>query len=391
MYERKLGFLARSIRGLEWLSAAEIRARLGAEITGVGHREVHFELPNIHSGLAELSTVDDVFLNCGQIDDIDHRRTSLHSLAEKAEKLEFAKTLAEVEKTRLIWYPKRFGVVASFLGRRNYNRFEIETALGGVIANQCNAVMQTLTARDNTDVSWRIHLQGHQAYVGLRLFSKPLHRRTYKSVSRTGTLYPPIASAMALLVGLWSDTRFLDPFCGVGTIGIEAAKLNSMIQPIASDIDSSVILLAQGNAKLANVPIHFLAADAGKLPFDYRSLDRIACNIPWGQTVECKGTLSSSTMPFWQEAGRILHSGGRAVFLSEAVEPTDNQLREAKLYLVLRTRIRIRGRWAYLSVCVPDSQRNPTPIDEYGKFGEALLKQWDSYDDTVNQSATRTV
>ena len=77
MADGRLGFLARSIRGLEWVAASEIRGRLGAKITALGHREIHFELLALAPDLVKLSSVDDVFLNCGSIGNLDHTRASL--------------------------------------------------------------------------------------------------------------------------------------------------------------------------------------------------------------------------------------------------------------------------------------------------------------------------
>jgi 23S rRNA G2445 N2-methylase RlmL len=179
---------------------------------------------------------------------------------------------------------------------------------------------------------------------------------------------------MVLLAGLRPYGVFLDPFCGVGTIGIEAARLQSELSPTVSDIDASMVALARANGKSIR-RMNFVVTDAGQLPFGYRSVDRVVCNLPWGRTVKQQGTLSSATMPFWREMGRILHSESRAVVLCEDVEPTDDQLRGAGLCLVLRNKISVFGRWPTLSVLVSDSQRNPTPIDEYGKFGDELEKQ----------------
>ncbi|OGG46577.1 MAG: hypothetical protein A3F84_21140 [Candidatus Handelsmanbacteria bacterium RIFCSPLOWO2_12_FULL_64_10] len=371
--ENRTGFLARSPRGLEWVSAAEVKGRLGASVTAVRHREVHFELPTVDPGVLHLSTVDDVFMDCGFIRDIDHTRASLGSLTKAARKVDFAQALAQLGGVRPIRCSGRFDVVASFLGRRNYNRFEVERAVGDAVSEQLRAVQQPHRERAGADVSWRVHIRDLEAYIGLRISPTPLHRRGYKSAAMGGTLHPPVAAAMALLAGIRPCEIFLDPFCGMGTIPIEAVRFDPELISIASDIDPSAVSLARTNAKRARAQVDLAVADAGQLPFDYRAFDRIVCNLPWRRTVEQKGLLLSDTAPFWGEVNRLLHSEGRAVVLSEAGEPTDDHLRRAGLSLVLRHRVRISGRWSTLSVLVPDSNRDPTPIDAFGRFGDALL------------------
>ena len=255
------------------------------------HREIHFELPTLDIDVLSLNTVDDVFINCGLIDGIDHTRVSLHVLSEAAKRIDFAHVLTQLQKFRSIRHSDRFDVVGSFLGRRNYNRFEVEEVVGNIVAQQLGAVQQSHRQRTDTDVSWRVHIRDNEAYIGLRVSATPLHRREYKVASKAGTLHPPIASAMALLAGIQTNGIFLDPFCGLGTIPIEASRIEPGLALFASDINPSSVELARTNAGRANTKMNFAIADAGQLPFAYRAFDRIACNLPWGRTVEQKGLL----------------------------------------------------------------------------------------------------
>ena len=52
--------------------------------------------------------------------------------------------------------------------------------------------------------------------------------------------------------------------------------------------------------------------------------------------------------------------------------PTGDQLTEAGLVLVFRQGLSVFGRWSVLSVVVPESSSNPTPIDDSGKLGIEL-------------------
>ena len=77
MPEPHLPVLARTLRGIEWIAAAEIRAALGISEIAYGHRELRFSLPELVPELLALGTVDDVFLVAGEIEGITGRRESL--------------------------------------------------------------------------------------------------------------------------------------------------------------------------------------------------------------------------------------------------------------------------------------------------------------------------
>ena len=111
--------MARSVRGLEWIVAAEVKGRLGAKITANSHREVHFHLPYLDPQLAALRTVDDVFLTCGEVEGLDHTRASLQRLSEKIQNLDFAETLSVLGHFRTIQHPDRFDVVAIAYSKSN--------------------------------------------------------------------------------------------------------------------------------------------------------------------------------------------------------------------------------------------------------------------------------
>jgi hypothetical protein len=73
-------FLARSVRGLEWLAAAEIETDLNASLLEIGHREIVFRAP-LDPRVFKLGSIDDLFLLSGRIDEIDRGRLSLAKLA----------------------------------------------------------------------------------------------------------------------------------------------------------------------------------------------------------------------------------------------------------------------------------------------------------------------
>ncbi|MBE6667064.1 MAG: class I SAM-dependent RNA methyltransferase [Ruminococcaceae bacterium] len=149
-----------------------------------------------------------------------------------------------------------------------------------------------------------------------------LHKRGYRPQSGEAPLRETLAAAMAIISRPREDVLFWDPFCGSGTIAIEAAMLMSNCAPglnrnfagesfpliasdvwdeerdravgdivedsnfeaYASDIDESILEVARENAKRAGVAdrIKIFKEDATKI----KKLDRkgtIVCNPPYGE------------------------------------------------------------------------------------------------------------
>jgi tRNA (guanine6-N2)-methyltransferase len=242
--------LARTLRGIEWIARDEVRSRLGIDRVEPGHRELRFTLPELVPELLELGTVDDVFELLAEVDGVTRRREGL---------ARFASLDLGAATT--------FDVTASFLGKRNYSRFELEDAVAACVSG-------TRVARGGK-VSLRVHVVGEVATIASRLARQPLHRRAYRVATVPGSLHPPLARALALLAG----EPFVDPFCGAGTIPIEGALAG--LQTRGSEIDPRAIDAARLNAAAARVDVPFEVADAASLG----ETDCIVTNPPWGKAV----------------------------------------------------------------------------------------------------------
>ena len=149
-----------------------------------------------------------------------------------------------------------------------------------------------------------------------------LHKRGYRPASGAAPLRETLAAAMVLTARPREDVLLWDPFCGSGTIALEAAMIMGGIAPglgrrfagerfarvppslwkqareeaearrrpdahfevFASDIDSEVLEVAKENVKRAGVEknIKLFKADARRI----ERLDRrgtVVCNPPYGE------------------------------------------------------------------------------------------------------------
>ena len=150
-----------------------------------------------------------------------------------------------------------------------------------------------------------------------------LHKRGYRPASGEAPLRETLAAAIATIARPKEDVLFCDPFCGSGTIVIEAAMIatnrapgvsrsfaaedfpvidksvwklgrekamdeisrDSRFEAIGSDIDPEVLAKARENAKRAGVEnnIKFFTADARNITKTEGRRGTVACNPPYGE------------------------------------------------------------------------------------------------------------
>jgi tRNA (guanine6-N2)-methyltransferase len=302
--EGRMQWLVRTVRGLEGLVAEEIRERALGTVERIGHREVLVAGVEAARAMMSLRTADDVLLVVAAVDGIGHTRADLPRLAH---------ALSDVDT----WLGRRctgVDVSASFLGHRNYNRFDIEDTVGSALARLLGMPYHSrrLGARPPAGTcSFRVTLADDRATIGLRVADRPLHRRAYKAATLAGTLHPPVAAAMARLAGVRPGEVVLDPCCGAGTLLIESHQPGSRL--LGVDIDPRALAAATGNG--AGLPIEWLRADAGRLPLDTGAIDRVVVNPPWGRQAPARATLATYPERLWREIERVLRPGGRFVGL----------------------------------------------------------------------------
>ncbi|MDP2891961.1 MAG: class I SAM-dependent RNA methyltransferase [Bacillota bacterium] len=158
------------------------------------------------------------------------------------------------------------------------------------------------------------------ATISLDTSGVGLNRRGYRARTAEAPLRENLAAGLILLSGWRGDKPFLDPFCGSGTITIEAALIGTNIAPgllrnfaiegwaqaepriwaeerekakegircekpaiYASDIDGDVIGIAKENAARAGVDfIRFLQAPVALVKTEGKR-GTIVCNPPYGE------------------------------------------------------------------------------------------------------------
>lgn len=307
--------VARCVRGVETAVASEIlRSDLGA-VVAIGHREVHFRPCRPDPAVVRLRSADDVLLCAAAGPDIGTARDSVAALAELADAVDMSALLA---RRRDCGGRADLGggadVSASFLGRRNFSRYDVEEVVGRALARRWG--VRYRSRRDGAPPvaysGWRLTLDGIEARLLLRVADRPLHRRPYKRQAIPGTLHPPLAAVMAQLAEIPRGAMVLDPCCGAGTLLAEAVHLRPDAVFRGYDWSPDAVRAAR-----ANVPagVEVRRGDAGDLAMAEASVDRVLCNPAWGGQVAPAGRLAADPLRLWPQLRRVLAPGGIAVVL----------------------------------------------------------------------------
>jgi len=167
-----------------------------------------------------------------------------------------------------------------------------------------------------------------------------LHKRGYRRVGSIAPLKETLAAALVLLSRWRADTEFLDPFCGSGTIPIEAALIGQNIAPgmnrnfiseewtaipkelwrqarkethdlalfdlplpiRGTDIDGHVLEIARHNAAEAGLEgqIHFQKMPVSEVRSS-KKFGKIICNPPYGERLG--GSQEIATL--YREIGKV--------------------------------------------------------------------------------------
>ncbi|NMB45182.1 MAG: class I SAM-dependent RNA methyltransferase [Firmicutes bacterium] len=167
-----------------------------------------------------------------------------------------------------------------------------------------------------------------------------LHKRGYRTLIGPAPLKETLAAAMIMLARWDHDIALIDPFCGSGTIPIEAALMGLNIAPglnrsfaseqwpqvprelweevrqearelarfdhnlqiIGTDIDAEVLKIARRNAEAAGLTelIHFQAGPMHKLS-SRRKYGKIICNPPYGERLGERDNVAE----LYRDMGRV--------------------------------------------------------------------------------------
>lgn len=216
---------------------------------------------------------------------------------------------------------------------------------------------------DGASYPVRVFLMKDEVTVTLDTSGDSLHKRGYRTLTSKAPITETLAAALIMLTPWHKDRILVDPFCGCGTIPIEAAMMAANIAPginrnfiaeewtnlikrqlwydiieeanemIVSDvsvdiqgydIDGEIVKAARENAKRAGVDhlIHFQQREVAKLHHP-KKYGFIISNPPYGERLEEKENLPQ----LYRQIGEVYRSlDSWSMFLITSYEQTQNDI-----------------------------------------------------------------
>lgn len=308
--------------GLEAVLKREI-IELGYEITSVEDGRVTFigDAEEVCRANVFLRTAERILIKVGQF----HAET-FDELFEGTKALPWEEYLPQNAK---FWVAKAASVKSKL-----FSPSDIQSIMKKAMVERMRKVYRVNWFPEDGDAfPIRVFLHKDEVTVSLDTTGESLHKRGYRKLTAKAPIAENLAAALIMLTP-WNKTRILvDPFCGSGTIPIEAAMMAANMAPgmnrsflaeswthIISrkewyacmdeaaelvdfsqmpdiqgyDIDDEMVRIARENAKLAGVEqyIHFQRRGIEALSHP-KKYGFIITNPPYGERLEDKNTIAS--------------------------------------------------------------------------------------------------
>jgi tRNA (guanine6-N2)-methyltransferase len=308
-----MDFLLTTERGIEYIASKEIRELTGAnaKVKGEGRLEMHGRPEDILTlNYCSNSLHRVIILLLKTIfEDLKEIYISIKSIS-------FSEYIADDQK---------FAVRASRTGKHSFTSVDLARVAGQAVidAYKEEKGRRLKVDLDSPDVVIIVEARGNELLVGIDTTGESLHRRGYRVYQHPASLKSTIAYSLVRIAEWDTKESLFDPFCGSGTICIEAARYACKIpnlfrkntflfwglrflphedyKHIASKVEEEIrkqelsisgcdispkhIEGAKKNAERIGVDLDFFTCDATKVKLSY---DNIITNPPFGLRIGSK-------------------------------------------------------------------------------------------------------
>lgn len=320
MFMRKFELIAPCHFGLEAVLKREITG-LGCEILQVEDGRVLFagDEETVCRANVFLRSAERVLIKIG-----DFRAETFEELFQGTKALPWEEYIPEDGK---FWVAK-----AASVKSRLFSPSDIQSVMKKAIVERLKGVYHTgWFQEDGALFPLRIFLMKDVVTVGLDTTGESLHKRGYRKLAAKAPIAENLAAALIMLTPWNKDRILVDPFCGSGTIPIEAAMMAANMAPGMNreflsedwkhliprkcwyhtmneandlvdlsvrpdiqgyDIDDAMVAVSHENAKRAGVEelIHFQRREVSALSHP-KKYGFVITNPPYGERMEEKENL----------------------------------------------------------------------------------------------------
>ncbi|MEM5820806.1 MAG: tRNA (guanine(6)-N2)-methyltransferase [Candidatus Aenigmatarchaeota archaeon] len=300
----KIEFIATCNKGLEEIAALEVSMLINQKAQKIRGGMIKFE-----------GNLDDIFI-------LNYFSKTLHKiyyvlLEDYFSSLNdiYSKIKSSIDFTQYIYPTQTFAIVANRIGNHNFTSLDVARVAGQAVIDSYleKKNIRLKVNLDNPNISILVDVMNDKFFVALDTTGKSLHARWYRKCSHISPLKPTVAASMILLSNYNKEFSLIDPFCGIGTIPIEAYHLINRVPNLnrsfefekfyfldrnkwldmlkyrgkdeklkiyGSDINENYIECAKENSKEAYTKIEFFVEDA--LNIDYSNYDFVITDLPYG-------------------------------------------------------------------------------------------------------------
>jgi len=198
---------------------------------------------------------------------------------------------------------------------RHLNVATLERRLGAVIYRQVRGSKVNLERPDRVFLGF---LVDGGLIFGLKLWEAEAKKFYYRTPRRKpffhpSSLQPKLARCMVNLSRPREGDVIYDPFCGTGTVMIEAGLMG--FETVGTDLVRRMIKGAKRNLNHFKVArYHLVAADALKPPI--HRVDAVVTDPPYGRSATTKGLTTASIIEGFLSKVADLLSGGGAICIA---------------------------------------------------------------------------
>ena len=237
-------------------------------------------------------------------------------------------------------------------GDHDFTSMDVQQYAGGALDTRYDAAVDL----EEYDVEVRVDVHDDRCLVSVQHTQEALSRRQLVGYQPRAALKANVAYALLRLAHLDTPPApLLDPFCGSGTILLEAADLWPETQCYGNDWDEEAVAGARTNVEHAGLTnrITIREGDVWHLAetFDDVAADLVVTNPPFGVRMAS----SMDFFPFYRrvlgQMATVLRPGGTVVMLVLRQGPFNAAIRETETFTICHVRaIEIGGLYPYVFV-----------------------------------------
>jgi predicted RNA methylase len=191
----------------------------------------------------------------------------------------------------------------------------------------------------NSPNAWDVNVEPGGAEIGALY----LTQRFGELLRTPASTNPVVAAVLVRLAKIEPGQTVLDPFCGAGTLLVQAAEMARPGRMLGFDVQNKWLRMAADNLRGRGVAALLARADAARLPVATGSADRVLANLPFGKRVGSHRVNAAMYPAALAEIARVLPSGGRAVLLTDDKRLFREAVQRTRLIRVIKEIVLARG------------------------------------------------